>query len=408
VLPPPEEALPIAGGRTPLRLLDSEADLALLTPAPVPGSPPPTAGIEGPPVRVGLLVPLSGRLANLGEAMLDAAQLALFEVADPRFELLPYDVGDTAEAGSKGAERAIADGAQLLIGPLLSTSTAEVAPIAQAAGVPVISFSNDRAIAGNGVYLFGFTPDAQVRRVVAFARAEGYRRFAVIAPDNAYGAVVVDALYAAASLEGAAVTAVELHDPRVRSFDEIVKRLAAAPAGGGAGSPPADPPRPAAGAPSQRTHGFDALLVAHGGRQLHAIAALLPYYGIDPQTVRMLGTGAWDEPGTGREPALVGGWFAVPPTDARAPFTRKFEQTYGRTPPRLASLAYDATALAAVLVRTRGPLAFDPASLTSPNGFAGSEGIFRFPASGVAERGLAVMEVRNDGASVVSSAPQSF
>jgi hypothetical protein len=47
-------------------------------------------------------------------------------------------------------------------------------------------------------------------------------------------------------------------------------------------------------------------------------------------------------------------------------------------------------------------------ALTAANGFSGVDGIFRLLPSGLVERGLAVMEVRNRRFVVVSPAPATF
>ena len=153
---------------------------------------------------------------------------------------------------------------------------------------------------------------------------------------------------------------------------------------------------------------YDAVLLPDGGPRLLAISPLLPYYDIDPAEVRLLGTGQWDDPAVRLEPALRGGWFAAPLPEARAQFEERFDAAYGRTPVRLATLAYDGTALAAVLARAEGGPDFSIQALASPNGYAGQDGIFRFRQDGVVERGLAVLEVRRDGFLVVDPPPSSF
>ena len=149
-------------------------------------------------------------------------------------------------------------------------------------------------------------------------------------------------------------------------------------------------------------------MLAEGGDRLRALAPLLPFYDVDPARVRFLGTGLWDEPSLGREPSLVGGWFAGPDPKAGKGFRTRYQQLYGKLPPRIASLAYDATALAAVLARTRPQPYYESSALINPAGFSGIDGIFRFATSGISERGLAVLEVRPDGLRVVSPAPVSF
>ena len=141
---------------------------------------------------------------------------------------------------------------------------------------------------------------------------------------------------------------------------------------------------------------------------LRQIAPLLPFFDVDPRDVRFIGTGLWDDPTLGQEPALVGGWFAAPPPESAAAFMERFMATYEYRPVRIATLAYDAVALAAALARNDGRADFGRNALTSPSGFAGTDGIFRFLPNGTAERGLAVLEVTARGARVIDSAATTF
>jgi hypothetical protein len=75
---------------------------------------------------------------------------------------------------------------------------------------------------------------------------------------------------------------------------------------------------------------------------------------------------------------------------------------------RTATLAYDAVALVAALVKTQGPQRFSPEVLTNPSGFSGIDGLFRFRQDGTCERGLAIMRVTPSGPQIVQAAPRSF
>ena len=284
----------------------------------------------------------------------------------------------------------------------------------------MIAFSSDRSVAGNGVYIMGFLPSAQVERIVGYARSRGLLRFAVFAPDDDYGAAVVDALRGSAARVGAAVTRIQYYDPAAGDFSDAVRRLADYDSRRGAllaqraalearGDQVAR--RALKRLKKLQTIGdlpFDALLLPDGGKRLQAIAAMLPFYDVDPAKIRMLGTGQWDEPGIGAEPALLGGWFAAPPPAARAEFEARYAKAYGRRSPRLATLAYDATALAAVLARGEEGADFGEEMFTAATGFLGRDGIFRFLEEGVAERGLGVLQVQRRGAKVISRASEAF
>lgn len=387
--------------------------------------PPPPGGVMPPrfdpdgPVRVALLLPLTGAHAQIGQDMLDAAQLALFDLADERFELLPRDTAGTRLGASRAARGALREGASLIVGPLLASSVEGVAKHARALGVPVLSFSTDRNVAGDGVFVMGFLPDTQILRVVSFARTQGLSRFAILAPATPYGQTVMRALESATALNNAELTGVSYYPATgdataiVREFARYDDRRRAMEAQQAQliGKQDEISQQALALLELRETVGelpYDAVLLPDGGPRLLAISPLLPYYDIDPAEVRLLGTGQWDDPSVRLEPALRGGWFAAPLPEARARFEERFEAAYGRAPVRLATLAYDGAALAAVLARAEGGPNFSVQTLASPNGYTGQDGIFRFHPDGVVERGLAVLEVRREGFRVVDPPPSSF
>ena len=138
------------------------------------------------------------------------------------------------------------------------------------------------------------------------------------------------------------------------------------------------------------------------------VLASLSAAGADSRSVQLIGTGVWDVPGIGSEAMLRGAWYAAPDPARRADFERKFVATYGRPPQRLATLAYDAVALAGQLARAKPGGDFSAEAITNPNGWAGVDGAFRFLPDGRTERALAVIEVQGDRGVVVSPAPGNF
>jgi len=371
---------------------------------PPPGPPGAAATPGAGPVKVALLVPLSGANADLGKAMLEAAQLALFTTASERLTLVPRDTAGTAQGAANAARSAISDGAQLILGPLLAAEVEAVKPVARDAKINVVAFSTATQLAGGNVFLMGFLPRQEVVREVAFARDKGLSRFAALAPNSQYGHLMTDALREAASASGGSVVKIEYLDPKATDPATAIKRLlssgAAAPAVQGASTAPA--PSPSGGA------AFDALLVPAGGAQLKQIARQLKEAGLDPARVRLLGSGLWDDSSIAGEPALEGGWFAASPPEPRREFESRFQTTYGHPAPRLASLAFDAAALAAVLGKSGGGEPIAQEAIVNPNGFTGVDGLFRFTKDGLVQRGLAVLEVEPQGNIAVSPAPQNF
>lgn len=446
--PPAPSSVPApAPARAPetAALPPARAPAAVPQAAPLPGlsAPPEGVQLKPPPgvvplLRVAVLLPLSGPEAKLGQALLNAAQLALFSLADESFALLPVDTRGTPEGAAAAARSAIEDGARLILGPIFAAEVAAAAPVARAAGVQMVSFSNDRSVAGNGVFILGFTPETQINRVVSYAVARGVRRVAAIVPSGAYGDRVRDSLIAAASANGIGIGGlVRYMAADTETLSPLIRRLANYDARRATllarRRELEDKTDEASRRALKRLEGvetlgdvdFDAVLMPEGGSSLRAIAPLLPFFDVDPRKVRMLGTTQWDDPSVATEPSLFGAWFPASAPRARGTFDDIYRKTFSEPAPRIASLAYDATALAAVLVRghteatrlavaTRGAVPPAPASvfsaeaLTAANGFAGVDGIFRLLPSGLSERGLAVIEVRNRRFAVVSPAPNTF
>lgn len=381
---------------------------------------PPVLQYDGDAIRVGLLLPMTGQFAGIGKAMHDAALLALFDFGDERFELLPHDTRGQPNEAAYAAGLAIGDGAQLLVGPLLGPSVTATAATARAAGVPVIGLSSDRTVAGDGVYVMGFLPGDEVARVATYAMSQGLSRFAVLAPDDAYGATVMGALYDTVTRYGGSIVESAFYDPAATNLEPVIRRLADYDERREAllelREELADKEDELSVKTLERletleTLGdleYDTLLIADGGARLQQVAALLPFYDIDPRKVRMIGTGQWDAVGVGAEPALYGGWFAAPDPAKRQNFLQRFEARFGYAPPRLATLSYDAMALAAVLARNGAVKPYTPDALTLASGYAGRDGIFRLTPEGITERGLAVQQVQRRGSRIIDPAPTSF
>lgn len=346
------------------------------TPAPVPA--------DGQ-VRIALLLPLSHPAKEtraVAQAMLDAAQMAMFEMGARSMLLMPRDTGATPETAAAAASDALAKGAEIILGPLLANDVRAVAPLARARNVPVIAFSTDRTVAGDGVFLLSFLPEQEVSRVVSYASSKGLTKFAALVPQTAYGQRVEEAFRNAVTQSGREVVGVQTYTANPQSLEPAVKAIA--------------------------KMGFDSVFIPDGGTMLRSIGPILTVNRVDSRKVKFIGTGLWDDPAVSQEPSLLGGWYAVPPQEQRMNFSSRYQQLYGGKPPRIASLSYDAVALSATLAGGPAGRRYTRAAIADANGFAGIDGIFRFRADGMTERGLAVMEVSAQGKSVISPAAQTF
>ena len=351
--------------------------------------PPPTQTQTGPTAglptdtdrhRVALLVPRTGANADVGNSIANATQLALLDTGSDRVRITTYD---TAGGAAAAARQAIADGNRLILGPLLAQDVEAVAPIARAASVPVLSFSNDASVAGNGVFILGFVPGQSVERVVGYAKAQGQNRFAALIPKTTYGARAEAAFRQAVADAGGTLVAVESYDRTVAAMSGAARRIANAPA-------------------------HDALLIADAGANAIRIVPLSrPVTGAAP---RVLGTELWNtDTGVASSTALRGAWFASVSDGLYRQLVTKYRSRFGTAPFRLASLGYDSVLLTVRVARDWKPgTAFPADRLMASDGFGGIDGIFRFDTRGIAQRALEVSEVGPGGFKVIDGAPTKW
>jgi ABC-type branched-subunit amino acid transport system substrate-binding protein len=345
----------------------------------------PATAIGAGQVKVGLILPLSAA-GNAGAAALsmkNAAEMALAEFNNPDIQLLVKDDAGSTGGAQQATQQALDEGAEIIVGPLFAQSVGSTGQLARSRGVPVIAFSNDTSVATRGVYLLSFLPEADVERIVSYAVSNGKRSFVALLPENAYGSVVEAALQQAVARRNGRIVALERYPLDKSARQAAIKQVA------------------------QAASQADALFIPDGPDAAELVAGLAAN-GVNVKRLQLLGSGIWDDPSVAAAPSLQGAWYPAPETNGYRSFAARYRQRFGQEPVRTATLAYDAVALIAALVKTQGAQRFSEGVLTSSSGFSGIDGVFRFRSDGANDRGLAVMRVTPSGGQPIAPAPRSF
>lgn len=331
--------------------------------------------------RIALLVPMSGANAGVGQSLNNATQLALLDTRNERIRITTYDTAALGAAGA--AQRAIAEGNRLILGPLLAEDVKAVTPIAKRAGVPVVSFSNDASAAGNGSYLMGYVPGQSIARVVDYARGQGITAFAGLVPNGLYGERASTSFLRSVENAGGQVVTLQTYDRAPGSITAAVSRMA-------------------------RNSPYQAVLIADGANSASAAVPLLRKSG--GASAKVLGTELWNsDSSVNSKPALNGAWFASVPDNLYRQYAAKYRARFGSAPFRLSSLGYDAVLLAVRIARDWTlDTPFPEDRLRDRGGFGGIDGAFRFGRDNIAERALEVQEIRGGTTVTVSAAPTGF
>ena len=333
------------------------------------------------PVRVGMILPLTqnGGPSPIGGSMRNAAQLAIDGFGGPYITLMIEDDHSSADTAAQAAQAELGAGAQLILGPVFANDVRSASAATKSAGRPMIAFSTDVTVAAPGVYLLSFLIQGYVDRVLQYAVSSGKKSFAIMTPQNDYGNVAAQRFQdQAGSLNAQVIVTARYSTGQMTTAAQQVAAVQGQ---------------------------IDALFIPEQADAMPAVASALGTAGIK---TKFLGTGVWNDARVLKLPQMQGAWFSAPDNSGFDAFAQRYKAKFNSDPARLATLAYDAVTLAAALARNGGPDPFNQAALTNISGFNGADGVFRFRADGTNERGLAVMEIADNAAKVISPAPRSF
>ncbi len=330
--------------------------------------------------RVALLLPLSGRNSGIGQSIANATTLALLDAKAENLRITSYD---TAKGARAAAQKAIADGNRLILGPLLSENVIAAAEAARPANVPIISYSNDIGVAGGNVFLLGYMPNQSIDRVVKYARSRGMSRFAGLVPNGTYGQRASSQLLRSVKDAGGTVVTMQKYNRSAASMRSAVQRM-------------------------QQDSAYDAILIADSGNMAINAQPIIARNG--GANAKLLGTELWNtESKLASAPGMRGAWFASVSDNLYRQYATKYRGMFGTNPYRLSSLGYDSVLLTIRIARDwKVGQGFPVDRLKDDGGFVGLDGAFRFTGKGTAERALEVQEIGSGSINVVSTAPRSF
>lgn len=371
--------------------------------------------------QIGVLLPLSGEFSKQGNGLKNATMLALDDINDNRLILRYYDTKGTPEGASVAVENALNQGAQLIIGPMLSSSVQAITPAVKSRGVPVIAFNSASDVLQSGIYTMGLLLDEQVDRIISYSAGQGRSRFALLIPDNGTGISVAKAAVKSAAKNNTAVTVIAFYKPGTTDFSELLKQMSSYHSRSAKLEQMKAQYKYAASAgdkdatrminklnklDSYGDIGFDAVLIPDSGATLKSAVAMFGYYDVFSPEVKFIGTSVWDNTNLSKETTMRGSWYPSMSKRSSGYFSNKYAELFGERPSALYAFGYDAVALAAAISRN-GTDNLDE-KITNPEGYLGVNGVFRFLPDGHNQHSLDIKEVRANGNYIVEAAPRKF
>ncbi len=355
-----------------------------------------TIPVQPKKYKIALFLPIHSASVPIKQAaisLLNAAQLAHKEINSPHMELIVYPIDDSDNTIIPAAERAVQDKIDLIIGPLLSPSVVTVRRYTEPAKIPMLAFSNDQTtVEGGYSYLISYLPEQNIANIVNYAVSQGHKNFGIFASNTPYGKRVGDTFIQEVTARSGRVTNAVYFTENAPNFFEKVKEVTEFDI------------RQTDTTPTS----WSSILLPDRATLMMQTLPLFSRYHIDFKKSLILGTGIWNDPRILDIEELNGAVFAAPNRTTLQIFENRYQAMFKQKPTTIASLSYDAIALAAGLIRQYPHNPFDINHITNPNGFNGVGGIFRFRSDGLSERGLSILRIENKKFNTVIPAPDTF
>lgn len=338
------------------------------------------------PVRVALLLPLTGDAATVGLSMAHGAELAMDFIAqnaniNDNITLVVKDTASSVQAAAAAAQQAVGEGASLILGPLRADQVTAAGGVARSAGIPLIGFSNNSGAAQPGVYLLNVLPESEAKRSLGYAKSIGKRAFAGLFPNSEYGRIQQSAFTQAASELGIRVVGVYSFG----SLDEakaVVAQIAPVMMGGQ----------------------IDSLFLPDRATA-PSFGVLFEEAKVAGGAIQVIGSADWNgDQNIMNTPWLAGALYPAVDDAGYQALLPLYQQKFGGTPHPFVTLSYTGVVLANVSSLSLGTPKYDRAQLTTPGGFNGRDGVFRFLADGRSEYALVIKKVTVGGAQLVDGA----
>ena len=134
-------------------------------------------------IKIGLLVPLSGKNAEIGKSIIKATQLAINKINNPSIEILPKDTKSKPETTLRAAKELSQLGVKIIIGPVFNNSLTYLDELKD---ITFLSLTNKIIDNPKNIISAGINASSQLRTIQKFIELNGIKKTIFLIPDVNY------------------------------------------------------------------------------------------------------------------------------------------------------------------------------------------------------------------------------
>ena len=132
-------------------------------------------------LKVGLIVPLSGRHQEIGKSVLNSIRLALSKINNDQIEIFPKDNYSNPEKTLFAARQLESEGVRIVIGPVFHQN---LIYLGEVQNLTFLSLSNKTTTIPRNVITMGINANSQINAIVDFIKKENLNKTIVLVPKS--------------------------------------------------------------------------------------------------------------------------------------------------------------------------------------------------------------------------------
>ena len=366
--------------------------------------------LEDKKKKIGVMLPLSGDSGKVGNMILNAIEMAVFQTKASNLELVIKDTGADPKIAKNVFSELIASDVKFIIGPLFSKTLGAIAEIVDSEKVSILALTNNTNLAKKGIWIFGIDPQEQTKRVLKIALEKDFRKTAALLPQNAYGLLLFETLSDFSMNNLIDISRIEFYEKSIDSQQSAARKLSK-------GFEKYQEYLNKLEEPDSEEYKFedikevdkpfDSVFIAASGQALTILSSQLQYNFVDPKKVQFLGTSSWEDARILNEPALEGGLYTTTSGLYHGNISKVYKKAFEMDMPKIAMIAYDLVALLNSLEADENNF-FNINNLINEEGYLGLRGLFRLDENGKVERTYDVKQIKRKSFKVFEKAKNNF
>ena len=138
---------------------------------------------ENTKIKIGVLVPLSGENASLGEQVINSIRMALIDIDDNKIEIYPKDTGSDPNIALRSALELEQMGINLVIGPIFHKN---LIYLKEVESITFLSLTNKNLDLPKNIISSGINSTSQLRTITKFLKLNELKKTILLIPDLSY------------------------------------------------------------------------------------------------------------------------------------------------------------------------------------------------------------------------------